>query len=184
MQHPRHLSCSCGAMTWHIPAKAEGTRLICHCTDCAAYARHLGREDYLDNGGTELFQCLPDDIVFDTGKEHLEMLRLSQSGLYRWYAGCCNTPIANTLPRNLPFAGAILPKGRTDFGRLKCVFKGDQAPAPVRERGVAPAVFKIFKRMVLALASGRRASPFWTDAKTPAAQPQILTQDQLKAARQ
>lgn len=156
---------------------------MCHCRDCASFARHLGREDYLENGGTELFQCLPDDIVFDSGKDHLKVLRLSPSGLMRWYAGCCNTPIANTLPRNLPFAGVILPKGRTDFGRLKCVHKGEQAPMPTTDRGVGPAVFKLFRRMVVALVSGRTSSPFLDQDKSPVVTPQILTKEDRRAAQ-
>ncbi len=183
MSESRHLSCACGEMKWHVAPNADGTHLICHCKDCASFARHLQQEEYLENGGTELFQCLPDDIVFDAGKENLKMLRLSPTGLFRWYAGCCNTPIANTLPRNLPFAGVILPKGRSDFGRLKCVFKGDQAPVPVKERGVSPTVFKIFKRMVLALIIGRRSSPFWADAKTACVEAQILSKEERKAAQ-
>ena len=181
MHDPRHLSCSCGQTQWRIAPKADGTRSICHCRDCASFARHLERHDYLDNGGTELFQCLPADVTFDSGQEHLKLLRLSPTGLFRWYAGCCNTPIANTLPKNLPFAGMILPKGRKDFGRVKYVINGEQAPMPVKDRGVPGAVFSIFKRMALGMITGRRGSPFWQDAKTPAAEAYVLTKAERKA---
>ncbi|MFT6991403.1 MAG: hypothetical protein ACJASL_003390 [Paraglaciecola sp.] len=34
-------------------------------------------------------------------------VRLSQKGIYRWYAKCCNTPIGNTLGGKVPFIGVI-----------------------------------------------------------------------------
>lgn len=183
MDDPRHLSCVCGKMKWHITAKADGTHLICHCKDCAAFSKHLKRSEFLENGGTEAFQCLPRDIHFDAGQDNLRLLRLSDKGLHRYFAGCCNTPIANTPPNALPFVSAILPKGRKDFGRIKCVFKGEQAPKPVKSKGVGPIIFNIFRRMITALITGQRASPFLGDDKKPIVPPYVLNAEELKAAR-
>src|SRR6185436_6305502 len=42
------------------------------------------------------------------GIENLRCLRLSDKGMLRWYAGCCNTPVANSMPSaKTPFAGVI-----------------------------------------------------------------------------
>ena len=102
-------------MGWSVETGAGGTHVICYCADCQTFARHLGQsETALDaDGGTEIFQTLPDAVRITRGADSLALLRLGPKGLMRWYAGCCNTPIANTLanPRTLPFIGMILPPG-------------------------------------------------------------------------
>lgn len=80
------------------------------CDDCQSYAYQMDRaDDILDpSGGTELYQTTLSNITITQGAEHLGCLRLSPKGLMRWYAGCCDTPIANTLPRHkVPFAGVV-----------------------------------------------------------------------------
>ena len=86
-----------------------GNRLVCHCDDCQAYARYLGSEGIVDrHGGTDVFQMTPSQLRISAGAEQLRCVRLSQKGLMRWYAGCCRTPVANTLasPR-VPFVGVV-----------------------------------------------------------------------------
>lgn len=80
------------------------------CDDCQAYAHHLDQAPrILDaNGGTDVYQTTPSRIAFHTGHEHVRCVRLSPKGLMRWYAGCCATPIANTLASpGFPFAGLV-----------------------------------------------------------------------------
>jgi hypothetical protein len=74
-------------------------RVICYCRDCQAFAHHLGRpEEILDeNGGSDVVQTIPANLSFTAGVEQLACLRLSERGLLRWYAACCNTPIGNTV---------------------------------------------------------------------------------------
>jgi hypothetical protein len=84
-------------------------RVVCLCNDCQAYAHYLGRADrMLDaNGGTEIVPVHPARLQLTQGKEHLACVRLSDDGVYRWYAGCCRTPIANTPAARLPYAGVV-----------------------------------------------------------------------------
>lgn len=106
------LKCSCGALKGvaRDVSPSTGTRVVCLCDDCQAYARQLGREgDVLDaHGGTDIFQTTPAQIAITDGAEHLGCLRLTKNGLMRWHATCCNTPVANTLASaKFPFAGVV-----------------------------------------------------------------------------
>lgn len=89
---------------------SSGNRLTCMCDTCQAYAHHLGQADkILDQyGGTDVFQMTPSQLSITEGIENLRCLRLEGRGVLRWYAGCCNTPVANTghLPR-CPLSGFL-----------------------------------------------------------------------------
>jgi hypothetical protein len=79
---------------------------VCYCDDCQAYAHWLGRADLLDaHGGSDLVQVAPQALRIEHGQEHIRGVRLSQNGLYRWYASCCNTPVGNTMRPTIPFVG-------------------------------------------------------------------------------
>jgi hypothetical protein len=70
----------------------------------------LGREkDVLDaRGGTDVIQTLPKNVAFTQGIEALACMRLTEKGLLRWYAGCCNTPLGNTLANfKISFIGLV-----------------------------------------------------------------------------
>jgi hypothetical protein len=86
-----------------------GNRCVCYCDDCQAFPKALGRPDVLDaNGGTDIFQLSPARIEFTHGVDLVACLRLTEKGLVRWYASCCNTPIGNTLTTgSIPFVGLI-----------------------------------------------------------------------------
>lgn len=79
------------------------------CDDCQSYAHYLNHpERILDpNGGTELYPVPQSYLKITTGKEHLQCLRLTSKGTYRWYAGCCNTPVANSGGAKVPFVGVV-----------------------------------------------------------------------------
>jgi hypothetical protein len=89
--------CRCGQLQGTLSA-AGLIHLGCHCRDCQTYAHALGNPaQVLDElGGTDVVTTLQQHLSFTKGKEHLACLSLSDQGLLRWYAGCCNTPIANT----------------------------------------------------------------------------------------
>jgi len=105
------LSCSCGSVKGKVinTSSDDGNRIVCCCNDCQAFARHLGcDETVLDSfGGTDIFQVAQAQIRITQGAEHLRALRLSPTGLTRWYTDCCNTPVANTVNAKLPFVGLI-----------------------------------------------------------------------------
>jgi hypothetical protein len=87
---------------------STGFRVICYCRDCQAFARFLEREDVLDAaGGTDIFQVPPRRVRLTAGTDAVRCLRLSNSGVYRWYAYCCRTPIGNTAGPRVPAIGLI-----------------------------------------------------------------------------
>jgi hypothetical protein len=106
------IRCTCGVLQGvaHGVTARAGNHAVCYCDDCQAFAHFLARAaDILDaHGGTQLFQLSPAMLAITTGAARLACMRLTPKGLFRWYASCCNTPIANTLPTNkLPFVGLI-----------------------------------------------------------------------------
>lgn len=58
-------------------------------------------------GATDIFQLPVAHLYITTGNEHIACLRLSQKGIYRWFAKCCNTLIGNTLGGKAPFIGVV-----------------------------------------------------------------------------
>jgi hypothetical protein len=187
MTDDRLLQCTCGATHWMIAAEARGSHIVCYCADCQTFARHLGAEaTSLDEaGGTEIFQTLPMHFRLLKGQDNLRMLRLSQKGMYRWYAGCCGTPVANTLTgTGLPFVGAILRPGQSGFGPIIALANTGAARKPVRARGLARAVLGLLQRAAGARLSGRGTmAPFIATDGTPAVAPLVLTSDERNAAR-
>jgi hypothetical protein len=122
------LRCSCGSLRGVASevSPARGISLVCMCDDCQAYARWLGRAaDILDeHGGTAVFQMTPAQLRLREGVEHLRCVRLSERGLMRWYAGCCNTPVCNgTAWAKLPFVGVlhmfVEPSARAALGPVR-----------------------------------------------------------------
>jgi uncharacterized protein DUF6151 len=104
------LGCRCGQVRGHLRVDSPPlvNRAICYCDDCQAFAHYLGRADLLDaQGGSDIVQVAPAALTFNEGQGHIVGLRLSPKGLYRWYAGCCKTPLGNTLRPSLPFVGIV-----------------------------------------------------------------------------
>jgi len=106
------IRCVCGAVAGIARAISgrRGNRLVCYCGDCQSFAHFLGGTDcILDaQGGTEIYQTSPARLQITAGTDRLACMRLSPDGLLRWYAGCCRTPIGNTLAiRQVPFVGLI-----------------------------------------------------------------------------
>ncbi|WP_299487704.1 DUF6151 family protein [Acaryochloris sp. IP29b_bin.137] len=104
------IQCQCGNVQGGIDESASINQVTRYCQDCQAFAHFLGRRhEMLDHqGGTEIVQMLPKHISFAQGTEYLACMRLTESGLLRWYANCCNTPIGGTLPSHtLSFVGVV-----------------------------------------------------------------------------
>lgn len=197
------LRCRCGEVRGVASelAPERGSHVFCYCDDCQAYIRFLDRDEILDaHGGTEIFQITPAQLRITAGTEHVRCLRLSDKGLMRWYAGCCKTPIGNSLssPR-APFAGLL----------LCCVDPASDPPA--RERAVGPVIARAFGRFARGgmppnavrgmplgwllrmirlqtrawLAGKHQPSPFFTPGGIPTVTPQVLTpaqREQLRAS--
>ncbi len=56
-----------------------------------------------------MVQVPPSALSFDHGFDRVHGVRLTSKGQYRWYAGCCRTPIANTMSPNISFIGVLSP---------------------------------------------------------------------------
>jgi hypothetical protein len=172
-------------------APSHGTHLICHCDDCQAFAHELGRAaEFLDpNGGTEAYQTSPARIEFSAGADRLACLRLSPNGLLRWYASCCRTPIANTLPsRQLPFVALIQPRvaepdrrardaalGPVQARLFKRFAVGDRERLDAHDRVPAWVFARLFRLVLAARLRGDHArSPFFAADGAPVATPQAV----------
>lgn len=102
------LACRCGQVRGRLTAASPRTvnRAVCYCDDCQAALHHLGRTELLDeHGGTDVVQVAPARLTFESGTEQIRGLRLTPKGLYRWHAGCCKSPLGNTLGPGIPFVG-------------------------------------------------------------------------------
>lgn len=106
-----NLKCRCGAIrgTATDITPSGGNRVVCCCSDCQAFANHLdyGSETLDEFGGTDIYQTSQSQLQITQGQDRLQSLRLTKKGLLRWYASCCNTPIANTMNAKMPFVGII-----------------------------------------------------------------------------
>jgi hypothetical protein len=187
MTHP--LRCKCGALTGSVETKARTGHSICYCEDCQAFIRFLGREaDLLDaRGGCENIQTLPKDVTFQTGVKHIACLQLSDKGMLRWYAACCNTPIGNTpATSRLPFVGLsraclenAAPSVEQSFGPVwHGIFvagaRGEPKPKPFGLPGFI--LWMIGNRLRARFAGGFRQNPFFdTATDRPIIQPRVLT---------
>lgn len=92
------IQCQCGHVQGHLSAAASLTHLACHCQDCQTYAHAIGKADTVldEHGATDVITTLQQHVSFTQGTDKLACLSLSDQGLLRWYASCCNTPLANT----------------------------------------------------------------------------------------
>lgn len=104
------LRCRCGQIFGQVQNAAPRTvnRVICYCADCQAFLHHLHRAELLNaHGGTDIIQVAPSALTFQRGREHIAGLRLTEKGLFRFYADCCKTPLGNTLSPRIPFIGLV-----------------------------------------------------------------------------
>ena len=194
------IRCSCGALrgTLSDVSSESGNRCVCYCDDCQSFAHFLGKPgEVLDaNGGTDIFQMSSGRLEFAEGSEHLSCVQLTESGMLRWYAACCNTAIGNT-PRTsrVPFVGLIhscvdhAADGRSrdetlgkvrmrGFGRFA---KGDRSKLDAHDGGppeMGPRVAAMLKKAIER--EDHTRSPF-SSAGTdePSVSPRILTAAEL-----
>ncbi|WP_102108261.1 DUF6151 family protein [Oceaniglobus roseus] len=184
---PRDLafSCRCGSLAGvlHDASPRSGCHLICYCADCRAFARHMGVADRLTpGGGSQLFQALPAKIGITKGAELVACLRLSPKGLHRWYAACCNTPLANTVGTpKVPLAGLWVPLFAdpaalgpvVTLGFTKMALK--EPGAPKKDRGLVRMLGGLLMRSAASYADGTaRISPFFTADGTPVVAPKVI----------
>jgi hypothetical protein len=183
------LKCSCGKVQGVAKnlSSGQGRRIICLCEDCQAFAHYLGHaESVLDqNGGTEILQILPDNLEINHGIKNLRCMRLSDKGMLRWYAGCCNTPIANTAPYSkMPYAGVVHSimdlADDAALGPVRARIQGKfgigKLPEGTHQKAPLGLILQIMGPLIGGLLRGKHApSPFF-DRRTgkPTVEPYIL----------
>jgi hypothetical protein len=176
-------------MKGHVIRPGMANRAICYCRDCQAFARFLERADTVldENGGTGIVATLPSQVHFNQGLEALTCMSLSEHGMYRWYASCCNTPIGNT-PRDLktPYVGLIEsclgsgpPSIQESFGPVRMVLNTKYAKHPVKSTPMSNFVtmLGLMKSLIGARLNGNyKRNPFFdTEAGSPIRRPRVLT---------
>jgi len=185
MNHP--LQCSCGRLKGTVALTGMTNRCICYCKDCQAFAHFLGRhEEILDaQGGTDIVQTVPARVHFTAGIDYLACLRLTDKGMLRWYAKCCQTPIGNTLESHrFAFIGLIhscLESGQQSldqsFGPVQSRVNTQGARgASLKPHGQLATVVRVGAMMLRARIDGSyQQTPFFVaDVGTPVVIPKIL----------
>lgn len=188
--HP--IQCRCGALRGQLDCSGTSSRVICYCPDCRAFANFLGRPNEIldEQGGTEIVQVAQPRLTLLEGTDHLAAVRLTDKGMIRWYASCCNTPLGNTLANpKVGFIGLIHlsldhPHMDGDFGSSTALLNtsaalGDTKP---RQRGLLRAVVRFLGIVLSTRIKGRyRNSPLFDGSGAPRTPPRILTQEELEA---
>lgn len=194
------IQCECGAFRAQLrnfPNNTPG-RLACYCDDCQTFAHQLNRADLLDDaGGTEIVPVYPADLQIVAGREVLKCLRLSPGGLYRWYAGCCNTPVANTKP-GFPWVGlvhrvfTVKDAGYLErtFGAIKSRIMGRYArgtpPGGTAQKMDFKGFMTVLPFMLKGVLTGKaKHSPFFAeDGRTPIVPVTVLSLQERNSIRQ
>lgn len=186
----RPLRCQCGTLRGQISHTEQCTRIVCYCGDCQAFANYLGKPGQILDalGGTEVIAAHPQSVTFTDGQHALACMSLSETGMLRWYASCCNTPIGNT-SRNvrmahiglvsvcLADAGASI---ESAFGPVRMRTGTSSAKGPVPPSSVAgtvKAVAKFAAALIRARLNGSyKRTPFFDPEQgSPIVAPKVLT---------
>ncbi len=192
------LKCRCGEFRGVIEkfSSREGGRAVCYCDDCQAYMHALGRSHDLLNewGGTDITPVLPKQLKIVQGK--VALFRLSKDGLYRFFADCCQSPIANAPNASLPYLGLMttitdLSSDERDemLGRIRFGLQSKDAigsPPPPKSKGVG---FAAMKWMIGFLSKaffkgGAKPHPFFNEQGQPIVAARILSQAERDHLRQ
>lgn len=179
--------CTCG--TVRIAARdvspSLGNRIVCYCDSCQAFPIALGKADAVldEYGGTEIYQLPPAHLAIIGGVESIRCLRLSEKGLHRFYAGCCDTPLANAPGPGLPFVGLLVfadtdPERRDErLGPIRAHLNVDGAKRslpPERKGGLPRVLLRILSQMVIWRLRGvTRPHPFFRDDGRAIVEPEV-----------
>lgn len=190
MNHP--LQCQCGTLRGHVSHAESVCRGVCYCKDCQAYAHFLGKADEMldEMGGSDVVATLPQYVSFTQGLEKLSCMSLSDKGMLRWYASCCNTPIGNT-PRDFKVSHVGLlhnclrdpPAGLDSaFGpvRMRVGMKSAKGTPKAMAASTTLAILRFMARLIGARLDGSYKNTPFFDPETgiPRVAPRVLTPDE------
>ena len=160
------IRCSCGKLKGVLKdvAPSKGSHAECFCSSCRAAELHLNQPDPAP-GPIAVFQTNPHRVQLTEGTEYLAVFAYDGSGLRRWYASCCGTPMFNTFKSpTFPFVGvrtSCLPEQEA----LGPVIGQGSIPGPdgrESNKGVRRLVWRLMKRIVADRLSGRwKKTPFF-----------------------
>ncbi len=181
------LSCHCGKVRGvaHDVSPSVGNRLICYCESCQQFPIKLGKTDQVldEYGGTDIYQLPPGQLKITEGIEEIRCLRHTSKGLYRFYAGCCDTPFANSPGPGMPFIGLLHavdsePEQRdAHIGGIRAHVNTEEATKPLpadRKYGLAMVIVRIVSQMIWWRVTGRaKPHPFFTDDGLPIVEPEV-----------
>lgn len=192
------IGCRCGLVRGELRdvTLRRGTRCVCYCDDCQAFARFLGGEGLIDaHGGTELFQTAPAHLRLSQGSDQLRAMKLSPKGMIRFYTACCRTPVGNLLQSpSAPFVGIPSPLFAhggdaravdAALGPILGRYQTKFASPPGRDDALPPFLLRVLTWLLPAFVRRQhRPSPFY-DAHTGAlvSEPQVLTRAERDALR-
>lgn len=194
MNHP--LMCKCGKVKGYVAHAERADRVVCYCKDCQAFAHFLGENGILDeNGGTDIIQALPRDVIFTEGTDALACMRLTPKGLLRWYTSCCNTPIGNILENfRISYVGLVhncldnSGKSLEDsFGpvRAHVYTKSARGEPKPESMGLFAVFLRVTRRLVKARIDGSyKINPFFVPGGgAPIVTPKVLSQMELETLK-
>lgn len=181
-------SCRCGNLRGEIerPEELRGLRIICMCKDCQKYAHTLGNtENILDkNGGLEVVPVFPKLLKISSGNDYLKSLKLTaETKTFRWYASCCNSPLANSLSGKEGYIGLITqrlsPKDRESLGPVFARANGESGIPPIPEGTSKKFPVKWIFVTIYLIARGylkgwKKPHPFFDENNKPFAEPEII----------
>ncbi|HEY0063812.1 MAG TPA: DUF6151 family protein [Telluria sp.] len=184
MDHP--LECSCGKVKGYVSHPDKAVRAVCYCRDCQAFARYLGKPgQILDGlGGTDVIAVTPENLHFTAGQDMLACMSLSEKGLLRWYARCCNTPLGNINRNNkVAHVGLIhnclgTPQAITaSFGHVRmrnATGNADGKPAPIPFGTIRTIPRFVWQLLRARLDGSYKRNPFFRDEQgTPLTPPVV-----------
>jgi len=192
------LRCTCGAVQGEVSHSGRASRGVCYCKDCQSFAHFLGRPgDILDaQGGSDVIAVLPQWVAITRGKDKLACMSLSDKGMLRWYAACCNTPIGNTLRSSkFSYVGLVHTCLRNppstldqDYGPVRMRVNTQSAKGePKPKNSPVSMFFSVLGLMIPVLGARLSGSymntPFFDAQGTPIARPKELTREERERLR-
>jgi hypothetical protein len=139
-------------------------------------------------GGTEIVQVAQPRLRFLQGEERLSAVRLSEKGMVRWYASCCNTPIGNTLADpKVSFIGLIHvsldhAQMNSDFGTKIAILNTHTALGQTKptQRGLVVVIARFIWIVVTMRVTGRyKHSQLFNTSGSPRVVPTIIAPQEL-----
>lgn len=119
--HDLAVGCKCGQVQAAAERLSSKTvnRVICYCSDCQAFARHLGRSELLDTwGGSDIVQLPAACLRLIAGHDNIVGMKMSSKPTIRWYAKCCRFPLANMSSSKSPALGVLAASFHEALGQL------------------------------------------------------------------